>query len=92
MSKQRVIVEAVLAGKSQGEVARLYGISQPRVSQLVAAWRAGGWGALEPKSRRPRTNPNTTPPDVVARILALRADLIADGCDGNARQYFGFKE
>jgi DNA-directed RNA polymerase specialized sigma subunit len=33
MSKQRVIVEAVLTGKSQGEVARLYGISQPRVSQ-----------------------------------------------------------
>lgn len=47
MSKQRVVVEAVLAGKSQREVARLYGISQPRVSQLVAAWRAGGWDAVE---------------------------------------------
>jgi transposase InsO family protein len=81
MSKQRVIVEAVLAGKSQGEVARLYGISQPRVSQLVAAWRAGGWDALEPKSRRPQSNPNATGPDVVARVLALRAELIADGCD-----------
>jgi transposase InsO family protein len=81
MSKQRVIVEAVLAGKSQREVARLYGISQPRVSQLVAAWRAGGWDALEPKSRRPRSSPNATPPDVVARILALRGELVADGCD-----------
>lgn len=39
MSKQRVIVEAVLSGKSQREVARLYGISQPRVSQLLATWR-----------------------------------------------------
>ena len=73
MSKQRVIVEAVLAGKSQREVARLYGVSQPRVSQLVAAWRAGGWDALEPKSRRPRSSPNATPPEVVARVLALRA-------------------
>ena len=81
MSKQRVIVEAVLAGKSQREVARLYGISQPRVSQLVAAWRGGGWEALEPKSRRPRSSPNATPPEVVARVLALRVDLIADGCD-----------
>ena len=72
MSKQRVIVEAVLAGKSQGEVARLYGISQPRVSQLVAAWRAGGWDALEPSSRRPRSNSNATPPTVVDRVLALR--------------------
>jgi transposase len=81
MSKQRVIVEAVLAGKSRREVARLYGVSQPRVSQLVAAWRAGGWGALEPQSRRPRSSPNATPPEVVARVLALRADLVADGCD-----------
>ena len=40
MSKQRVIVEAVLSGKSQREVARLYGISQPRVSQLLTTWRA----------------------------------------------------
>jgi transposase len=81
MSKQRVIVEAVLTGKSQGEVARLYGISQPRVSQLMAAWRTGGWDALEPKSRRPRSNPHATPPEVVARILALRAELVNDGCD-----------
>lgn len=89
MSKQRVIVEAVLAGKSQGEVARLYGISQPRVSQLVAAWRAGGWDALDPGSRRPKSNPNTTPPDVVARVLALRADLIADGCDAGPHSIAG---
>ena len=81
MSKQRVIVEAVLSGKAQGGVARLYGISQPRVSQLVAAWRAGGWAALEPRSRRPRSNPNQTPPDVVDQVLALRAELIAGGCD-----------
>ncbi|MEI8261733.1 MAG: helix-turn-helix domain-containing protein, partial [Actinomycetes bacterium] len=81
MSKQRVIVEAVLAGKSQREVARLYGVSQPRVSQLVAAWRSGGWPALEPRSTRPRSNPNATPPAVVERIVALRADLIAYGTD-----------
>jgi transposase InsO family protein len=89
MSKQRVIVESVLAGRSQGEVARLYGISQPRVSQLVAAWRSGGWDALEPKSRRPRTNPNATPPEVVDRILALRAGLVADGCDAGPHSIAG---
>lgn len=81
MSKQRVIVEAVLSGKSQGEVARLYGISQPRVSQLVAAWRAGGWDALEPKSTRPGSNPRQTPPQLVEEIVALRRRLVADGCD-----------
>ena len=89
MSKQQVIVEAVLAGKSQREVARLYGISQPRVSQLMAAWRAGGPQALEPKSRRPHTNPNATPPQVVDRILQLRAQLIADGCDAGPHTIAG---
>ncbi|HSN06886.1 MAG TPA: helix-turn-helix domain-containing protein, partial [Candidatus Angelobacter sp.] len=84
MSKQRVIVEAVLAGKSQREVARLYGVSQPRVSQLVAAWRAGGWEALEPGSRRPRSNPNATSPEVIEAIVELRARLLADGCDAGA--------
>jgi transposase InsO family protein len=81
MSKQRVIVEAVLAGKSQGEVARLYGISQPRVSQLVAAWRTGGWDALEPKSTRPRSNPRAVSAEMVEAICDLRRRLVADGCD-----------
>jgi transposase InsO family protein len=81
MSKQRVIVEAVLSGKSQREVARLYGVSQPRVSQLVAAWRAGGWEAVEPRSSRPRSNPNATPQPVVDRVLALRQELLCYGAD-----------
>ena len=81
VSKQRVIVEAVLSGKSQREVAALYGVSQPRVSQLVAAWRAGGFDALEPRSTRPRSNPHATSPEVVERVLALRAALVADGAD-----------
>jgi hypothetical protein len=54
MSKQRVIVEAVLAGKSQGEVARLYGVSPPRVSQLATAGRAGGETRAEANCSGPR--------------------------------------
>ena len=81
MSKHRVIVETVLAGKSQRAVAELYGVPQPRVSQLVAAWRAGGWEALEPRSRKPHGNALATPPPVIDRIIALRAELTADGAD-----------
>jgi len=81
MSKQRVIVEAVLAGKSQREVAGLYGVSQPRVSQLMAAWRAGGWDAVEPRSRRPAGNSRATPEGLVEEICRLRRELAADGCD-----------
>ena len=55
----------------------------------MAAWRAGGWDALEPKSRRPRSSPNATPPEVVAKVLALRAELIADGCDAGPHSIAG---
>jgi len=85
MSKQRVIVEAVLAGKSQTEVARLYGISQPRVSQLVAAWRHGGWDALEPRTQRPHTSPNAISEDMVTLICHMRRTLSADGHDAGPR-------
>ena len=90
MSKHRVVVEAVLAGKSQREVARLYGISQPRVSQLMAAWRTGGWDALEPKSRRPRSNPNATAQATIDRVLALRTELICDGVDAGPHSIAAF--
>ena len=35
-------------------------------------------------SRRPRSSPNRTPPDVAARILQLRDQLTADGHDAGA--------
>ena len=85
MFKNRIIVEAVLAGKSQSQVAKQYGISQPRVSQLMVRWRHGGWPALEKQSRRPHSNPKTTPPAVTARILQLRVQLAEQGCDNGAQ-------
>ena len=81
MSKNRVIVEAVLAGQSHGSVARQYGISTVWVGKLVARWRAGGWDAVEKKSTRPRSNPHATGDDTVARIVALRHELTAAGLD-----------
>ena len=85
MSKQRVIVEAVLAGKTQTEVARLYGISQPRVSQLIAAWRTGGWDALELRTRRPHTSPHAISDDMITLICDMRRTLTEQGHDAGPR-------
>lgn len=85
MKMNRIIVEAVLAGKSQSQVAKQYGISQPRVSQLMARWRHGGWPALEHQSRRPHSNPRTTPTAITTRILQLREELAKSGCDNGAQ-------
>jgi hypothetical protein len=45
MSKNRMIVEAVLAGQSHGAVARQYGLSTVWIGKLVARRRSGGWDA-----------------------------------------------
>ena len=81
MSKNRIIVEAVLAGQSHGAVARQYGISTVWVGKLVARWRTGGWDAVEKQSSRPRSNPNATTAAVTTRLIILRHELIAAGLD-----------
>jgi transposase len=47
MSKARLVITAVIVeGRSQGEVARAYGVSQGWVSRLVARYREEGEAAL----------------------------------------------
>jgi transposase InsO family protein len=47
MSKRRLVVTAVLAGRSQSEVARTYGVSQGWISRLMARYRSEGEAAFE---------------------------------------------
>ncbi|TDE14906.1 IS481 family transposase, partial [Jiangella asiatica] len=84
MSKRRLVITAVLAGTSQSEVARTYGVSQGWISRLMARYREQGEAAFEPVSRAPKTNPAATPPAVVEQILVLRKKLTEAGLDGGA--------
>jgi transposase InsO family protein len=82
MSKARLVITAVVTeGRSQGEVARAYGVSQGWVSRLVARYRAEGEAAFEPRSRRPKTSPNAIADEVVGLIVALRKELSGQGLD-----------
>ncbi len=56
-------------------------MSKGWVSKLVAQYRTLGDNAFEPQSRRPRSNPNQTPPETVNLIIQLRDDLSARGLD-----------
>ncbi|MGH3382250.1 MAG: helix-turn-helix domain-containing protein [Actinoallomurus sp.] len=60
MSKRRVVIAAVLAGQSQSEVARTYGVSQGWISRLMARYRVEGEAAFEPVSRAPKSSPGAT--------------------------------
>jgi transposase len=61
MSKRRLVITAVLAGASQSEVARTYGVSPGWISKLMAGYRADGEAVFEPQSRRPHSNPAANP-------------------------------
>ncbi len=84
MSKRRLVITAVLAGSSQSEVARTYGVSQGWVSRLMARYAAEGEAAFEPRSRRPHTSPAATPPPTVELVLRLRKQLTEAGLDAGA--------
>jgi transposase InsO family protein len=84
MTKQRLVITAVLAGQSQSEVARRYGVSQSWVSKLVARYRLEGETAFQPHSRRPKTTPNTTDAVTVELVVSIRRRLVRAGLDAGA--------
>lgn len=84
MSKRRLVITAVLAGQSQSEVARTYGVSQGWISKLMARYRREGDAAFEPLSRAPASSPGSTPPQTVELVLRLRKELTEAGLDAGA--------
>jgi transposase len=82
MSKARLVITAVvIEGRSQGEVARAYGVSQGWVSRLVTRYRGEGEAAFEPRPRRPRTSPAAIADSTVELIISLRKELAGRGVD-----------
>ncbi len=84
MSKRRLVITAVLAGQSQSEVARAYGVSQGWISRLMARHRAEGDAAFEPLSRAPKSSPGATAPQSVELVLRLRKKLDEAGLDAGS--------
>jgi len=86
MDLARYVVDAVVVeGRGVREVARSHGVSKSGVSVLVNRYRAGGYEALAPRSRRPRTNPRRIPEALEDEIIALRKQLGEIGFDHGPR-------
>ena len=51
------------------------------IYRLLKRYELGGLDAVEPRSRRPASNPNSVPDDVITAIVELREKLVADGLD-----------
>src|SRR5437870_2698537 len=82
MGLGRYVVDAVvLEGRSPSELARSHRLSRSWIYELLARYRAGGYPAIEPRSRRPRSCVHQTAPKVERAVLRLRRDLTAAGHD-----------
>jgi len=82
VQKSRIIVTSVVVeGRSKADVARDYGVTYRWVHTLVTRYLAGGWEAIEPRSRRPLTSPTRTDPAVEEQVVKLRRELSRAGHD-----------
>lgn len=82
MSKVRVAVLKVLSNElSVTGAAAEYGYSRQHLHRLLTRYRDGGLDAVEPRSRRGKSNPAATPTEVRERIVELRLQLAKDGLD-----------
>ena len=86
MDLGRFLVDAVvIGGASPTELARSHPISESWLFRLLARYRAGGYPALEPRSRRPKSSPGQTSPEIQLAIVELRRELVEGGLDGGAQ-------
>ena len=82
MSKERVIVLSVVQHLlTKAETARRYEVSWRWVHALVTRYQAGGWEAVEPRSRRPHGNSRAVAAELRERIIMLRCELHTTGLD-----------
>ena len=82
MGRARYLVEAmVLEGRRPTELARSHGVARSWLYELLARFREGGYPALEPRSRRPRSSPRRIVAEVEAEVVRLRQELSLGGFD-----------
>ena len=81
---QVIILSLLHDGLTPTQAAQRFGVSRQWIYQLLRRYKAGGLEALEPRSRRPKSNPRALTPELRNEILRLRTDLLAKGLDAGA--------
>ncbi|MDQ6948758.1 MAG: helix-turn-helix domain-containing protein [Actinomycetota bacterium] len=82
MGLDRYLVEAViLEGRSVSELACSHRVSRGWIYKLLGRYREGGYPALEPRSRRPKSCSHRAAPEIETEVLRLRRQLSQAGFD-----------
>lgn len=72
------------SGVSVAEVCRRFGVSRDSYYRYRRRLREQGLVGLVPRSRRPKSSPGVTDPQVVALLVAKHDQLVTEGWDGGA--------
>jgi transposase InsO family protein len=84
-SKSQVIVLTLIhSGLTPTQAALRFGLSRRHIHRLLARFKAGGLEALEPRSRRAKSNPRAITQEIRYEIIRLRTHLLAQGLDAGA--------
>ena len=85
MDKARYLVQAHLReGRSVSELSAVHGVHRSWTYKLLARYRQGGFEALAPRSRRPRSCPHKASEEIEQAVVELRHELSRDGHDAGA--------
>lgn len=69
--------------------ARVYGLSRQHIYRLLSRYRQGGLVTVDLRSRRPASNPHSTSDPVIAAVVLIGKQLVAEGLDaGPATLHF----
>ncbi len=84
-SQAQVIVLSIIHdGLTPTLAARRFGVSRTWIYRLLDRYKTGGLEALEPRSRRPKSNSRAISDLVKEEIIRLRFELLAKGLDAGA--------
>jgi transposase InsO family protein len=82
MSKARVVVLEVTSGRlSVTAASRTYGLSRQHIYRLLQRYHQDGLEAVDPRSRRPASNPRAVSNEVITAVVLTRKQLVSDGLD-----------
>ncbi|MBV9029849.1 MAG: helix-turn-helix domain containing protein [Pseudonocardiales bacterium] len=82
MSRARVAVLKVISKELTVTAAAVqYGYSRQHLHRLLARYRDGGLDAVDPRTRRPQSNPRAVGPQVRELIITTRQQLTRQGLD-----------
>lgn len=84
-SQSQVIVLSILHdGLTPTQAAARFGVGRTWIYQLLTRYKAGGLEALEPRSRRPKSNSRSLSNQMRTQIITLRKGLLVQGLDAGA--------